>query len=196
MNLTVVLPFFNEEALLPSLPGVVQRIHEALHGHEVRLLAVDDGSTDGTRAGLAAFEVIAHETNRGVGAAIATGITEATGDAVLIYDPDYNTDGFGDRTGLGVSGANDVNAWYDGAAPPGISYFGGLYLANVVSDPLYTQNALNFRGVDGLLVYDDAAFAEQPDDDARRQYLLDHSQPLYVSPLSGQVLRGPRGENE
>ena len=92
MRLTVILPFFNEEALLPSLPGVFDRIRAALGEHEVRLLAIDDGSTDGTRAGLVGLDVVldvvAHETNRGVGAAIATGINEATGDAVVIYDPD------------------------------------------------------------------------------------------------------------
>ncbi|MDH3590480.1 MAG: glycosyltransferase, partial [Planctomycetota bacterium] len=51
MRLTVVLPFFNEEALLDSLPGTLDRIGAALAAHDVRLLAVDDGSTDGTAAG-------------------------------------------------------------------------------------------------------------------------------------------------
>ena len=91
MRLTVVLPFFNEEALLAGLDAVLARIREALAGHEVEILCVDDGSTDGTAAGLAALEdvaVVTHENNRGPGAAMATGITRARGDAVLVYDPD------------------------------------------------------------------------------------------------------------
>ena len=87
MKLTVVLPFYNEEALLPRLPGVVARIRAALEGHEVRLLAVDDGSTDGTRRGLDAIpelETLAHETNRGVGAAMTSGLSAATGEAALV----------------------------------------------------------------------------------------------------------------
>ena len=85
------MPFYNEAALLPELPAVCARIREALAGHELRLLAIDDGSTDGTTAGLAAIgglEVCIHETNRGVGAAMATGLREATGEAAVVYDPD------------------------------------------------------------------------------------------------------------
>jgi len=88
---TVVLPFYNEAALLPSLEGLVRRVRETLRGHEVRLLAVDDGSTDGTSAGLAAIgglDVVRHANNRGVGAAMTTGLLEATGEAALVYDPD------------------------------------------------------------------------------------------------------------
>ena len=91
MDLTVVLPFFNEEALLPGLPDTFARIRTALADHGVRLLCVDDGSRDGTAAGLAALddiEIITHRQNRGVGAAMATGIEAATGDAVVVYDPD------------------------------------------------------------------------------------------------------------
>ncbi|MGQ0612269.1 MAG: glycosyltransferase family 2 protein [Planctomycetaceae bacterium] len=91
MNLTVILPLYNEEALLPALPGLLGRIRQALPGHAVTVLAVDDGSTDGTGAGLRALrglEVVRHETNRGVGAAMATGLLRASGDAALVYDPD------------------------------------------------------------------------------------------------------------
>ena len=91
MHLTVVLPFFNEEALLPALPGTLGRIRQALASHEVRLLAVDDGSRDGTARGLASvpgLEVRTHPDNRGVGAAMTTGLREATGDAAIVYDPD------------------------------------------------------------------------------------------------------------
>jgi glycosyltransferase involved in cell wall biosynthesis len=91
MKLTVILPFFNEAALLPGLPDVLGRIRAALREHEVRLLAVDDGSTDATAAGLArvpGLEVLTHAANRGPGAAMATGLSAATGDAALVYDPD------------------------------------------------------------------------------------------------------------
>jgi dolichol-phosphate mannosyltransferase len=91
MQVTVVLPFFNEEALLPALPGLLDRVRAALRGHEVRLLAVDDGSTDGTAEGLArvpGLDVLRHPGNRGVGAAMATGLLAATGEAALVYDPD------------------------------------------------------------------------------------------------------------
>lgn len=91
MKLTVVMPFFNEEALLPELPGLCGRVRAALAGHQVELLAVDDGSTDGTAAGLASvdgLEVVTHARNRGVGAAMTTGLTRAAGDVALVYDPD------------------------------------------------------------------------------------------------------------
>ena len=70
MNLTIVLPFFDEEALLPFLGGHLERIRSSLGGHSVRVIAVDDGSTDGTAAGLAeipGLEILTHERNRGPG---------------------------------------------------------------------------------------------------------------------------------
>jgi dolichol-phosphate mannosyltransferase len=88
---TVVMPFFDEEALLPTVPALLDRVRAALAPRHVRLLAVDDGSRDGTRAGLEAIpglEVLSHPRNRGPGAAMDTGLRAATGDAALVYDPD------------------------------------------------------------------------------------------------------------
>ena len=50
------LPPSKTEMMGASLPGVLDRIRAALAEHEVRLLAIDDGSTDGTRAGLTGLE--------------------------------------------------------------------------------------------------------------------------------------------
>lgn len=89
--MTVVLPFYDEAALLPSLPGLLDRVRGALDGHDVRLLAIDDGSTDGTAQGLAriaGLDLLRHAENRGVGAALTTGLRNATGEAALVYDPD------------------------------------------------------------------------------------------------------------
>lgn len=92
MQVTVVLPFYNEEALLPALPDLLHRLRAALEGHEVTLLAVDDGSGDATAAGLAGVEgldaVVRHERNRGVGAAITTGLDAVEGEIAVVYDPD------------------------------------------------------------------------------------------------------------
>ncbi|MCZ6786992.1 MAG: glycosyltransferase [Planctomycetota bacterium] len=86
-----MLCFFDEEGLLPGLPGLLDEVRVALAGHEVTFLAVDDGSGDGTAKGLAAIPALAvatHETNRGVGAAMTTGLERADGDAAVVYDPD------------------------------------------------------------------------------------------------------------
>jgi dolichol-phosphate mannosyltransferase len=91
VRLTVVLPLYDEEALLPGLSSLCARIRAALAGHEVTLLAVDDGSTDGTAAGLArvpGLEVVTHARNLGPGAAMTTGLRRAAGEAALVYDPD------------------------------------------------------------------------------------------------------------
>lgn len=59
------------------------------------LVFVDDGSTDGTADALVALaatdprvRIATHEVNRGVGAAMRTGIRATTGDVVVVYDAD------------------------------------------------------------------------------------------------------------
>jgi glycosyltransferase involved in cell wall biosynthesis len=77
-RVAVVVPAYNEEKLLPAtiagVPDFVDRIY-----------VVDDASTDGTaesarRVGDSRVEVIEHERNLGVGAAIATGYRRAIAD--------------------------------------------------------------------------------------------------------------------
>jgi len=72
----LILPALNEEAsvarCIRSAPAFIQR-------HPVRCLVIDDGSTDGTAvvAAHAGAEVISLGTNRGLGAAIRRGMSEA-----------------------------------------------------------------------------------------------------------------------
>ena len=56
----------------------------------LEILVVDDGSTDdtGAQAAAAGARVIRHPYNKGNGAAVKTGIRQATGDFILIADAD------------------------------------------------------------------------------------------------------------
>lgn len=54
--------------------------------------------------------------------------------------------------------------------------------------------AINFTSVDGLLVYDDAVFQQQPPAE-KRNYLIRTARPIYVSRYTGSVVRGPVGGN-
>jgi dolichol-phosphate mannosyltransferase len=86
---TWLIPCYQEEDALDA--GAEALL--ALPGDEI--LFVDDGSTDGTSARLAALarrnarvRVATHPENRGVGAAMRTGFAAATGDVVVAYDVD------------------------------------------------------------------------------------------------------------
>ena len=82
---SVIVPAFNESA---SIEALISGLRQAGPWHEI--LVVDDGSTDdtGPRAAKAGARVIRHPYNKGNGAAVKTGIRQATGGLVLILDGD------------------------------------------------------------------------------------------------------------
>ena len=82
---SVVVPAFNEEAAMGPL---IAELLTVARWHEV--LVIDDGSTDetGQRARTAGARVISHPYNKGNGAAVKTGIREASGACILIIDAD------------------------------------------------------------------------------------------------------------
>lgn len=88
-GLSVVIPAYNEEK---GIEGVVDRTLAALKesGLPFEVIVVDDGSRDRTVDCLREkpVQVLRHETNRGYGAALKTGIHASRYDHVAILDAD------------------------------------------------------------------------------------------------------------
>jgi glycosyltransferase involved in cell wall biosynthesis len=84
-TVSVVIPAYEEAA---AVGVVVQSLRTAAPWREV--LVIDDGSTDQTAAAASAAgaRVIRHPYNKGNGAAVKTGIRQASGEYVLIVDAD------------------------------------------------------------------------------------------------------------
>jgi dolichol-phosphate mannosyltransferase len=94
-RLSVVIPLFNEESVLPQLLARVSAVFEGLGGGPHELIFVDDGSTDGTPEflhGAAARDgrvvVVSLSRNYGHQAALTAGLEHASGDAVVLMDGD------------------------------------------------------------------------------------------------------------
>lgn len=98
-SISAVLPAFNESAVIVD---VVRRTAAALDRAGVRrceVVVVDDGSTDGTGdlvrglgKELEGVRCVAHEHNRGYGAALRTGFEAASCDLVWLLDSDGQFD--------------------------------------------------------------------------------------------------------
>ena len=82
---SIVVPAFNEEHAIGTL---ISDLRAPRAWHEI--LVVDDGSTDATaeRAAQAGARVVRHPYNKGNGAAVKSGIRNATGEYILIVDGD------------------------------------------------------------------------------------------------------------
>jgi glycosyltransferase involved in cell wall biosynthesis len=93
MNVSILIPAYNEKSTIGEILRRVQAMNVAFE-----IVIVDDGSQDGTREILKAynrvnnFKVIVHEPNQGKGAAIRTGIHNTMGDVIIIQDADLEYD--------------------------------------------------------------------------------------------------------
>jgi glycosyltransferase involved in cell wall biosynthesis len=92
MKLSVIIPAFNEEK---TITEVLERLLDIADIYEV--VVVNDCSTDMTAKKTKAIhdkriKLVSHVHNLGKGAAIRTGLTEVTGDYVLIQDADNEYD--------------------------------------------------------------------------------------------------------
>lgn len=97
-TLSIVIPLFNEEENVPLFIPAIR----AVLGNDpnwLELVMVDDGSRDQTVkiaqqfcAEDARLRLVQHERNRGLGAAIRTGLQAAKGDLVLYTDADLPFD--------------------------------------------------------------------------------------------------------
>jgi glycosyltransferase involved in cell wall biosynthesis len=82
----------------------------------IELIAIDDGSTDGSRevlqhlASKKDFKLLLHEKNVGKGAAVRLGFAETTGDIVVIQDADleYSPEEYPDLIDLILQGKADA----------------------------------------------------------------------------------------
>jgi polysaccharide deacetylase family protein (PEP-CTERM system associated) len=96
---SVVIPCFNEELILPYLANTLTSVREQLAQYDLTFIFVDDQSTDGTWAALnrifgdwADVRLIRHAHNRGVAAGILTGIQNASTNIVCSMDCDCTYD--------------------------------------------------------------------------------------------------------
>ena len=93
-QISVIVPVWNEAATITPLCREIRAVLETI-GQPYEILAIDDGSQDGTRERLLALPFVrtfVHPYNKGNGAAVKTGVRQATGRLLVLMDGDGQHD--------------------------------------------------------------------------------------------------------
>lgn len=97
MKLSIIIPVYNEKSTVLEIFDRVAKAPLPKEITEKEIIAVNDGSTDGTdqlleQARQNGIVILSHDKNRGKGAAVRTALDRASGDIVLIQDADLEYD--------------------------------------------------------------------------------------------------------
>ena len=94
MDLSIIIPLYNEDESLPELAAWVERVINA-HGFSYEMIMIDDGSTDASwevieslRANNDNIKGIKFQRNYGKSAALNEGFKAAKGDVIITMDAD------------------------------------------------------------------------------------------------------------
>jgi len=141
IKVSIVIPCFNEKNSIQEIIKAV--IDSPVPNKEI--IIVDDYSTDGTRDIIQqqieplVDKIIYQEKNKGKGAALRTGINNATGDIVIIQDADleYNPKDYPTLLEPFIEGNADVvyGSRFMGGRPHRVLYYwhslGNMFLTNL-----------------------------------------------------------------
>lgn len=95
LDLSVVIPAFNEQARLPRTLAAIERFLTA-QGWPAEVIVVNDGSSDGTAAAARSFpssfplRVLENPSNRGKGFSVRHGVLASRGNWILFTDADLS----------------------------------------------------------------------------------------------------------
>ena len=95
MNISIIIPLYNEEKLVIELLKRLQKVNFPEFLNQYEIIIVDDASTDNSYQRVEEYikgdpkiKLFKHEVNKGKGAAVKTGVTKASGEYILIQDSD------------------------------------------------------------------------------------------------------------